>query len=295
MHPQVYFFVFIFGTLIGSFLNVVILRSNTGMPIFAAKERSRCFSCGKKLRAYELVPIFSFLFLRGKCSKCKSKISWQYPLVEFITALIFLSIFIKNEYLLSTSPAQFLILSIFHLVVWSILIVITFYDLKHKIILNGLIYTLIVLTFLGFIFLPILGITPNSFFSSFSSFGLLDFLAGPIFAAFFFSLWFFSKGKWIGLGDAKLVLAVGLLLGFINGLSAIVLAFWIGAAVTVSLLLLGSILRKISSKAIRNSRLSIIAKNLTIKSEIPFAPFIILGTLVSFFRSFDIFGLSNLF
>lgn len=277
------FFVFGLGAIIGSFLNVVILRYNTGMPIFAPKERSRCFSCGKKLRSYELIPVFSFLFLRGKCSRCKSRISWQYPLVEFITGLIFLLIFIKNLDLLFVSPTRFALVTLFHLVVWSIFIVITFYDIKHKIIPNGLVYSLSILTFFGAIFLP----SSSAFYL-----GLGNILAGLVFFLFFFSLWFFSGGRWIGLGDAKLALVVGFLLGPVSGISALVLSFWIGAAVTVSLLLLGFLARKIYSKAIRNNYLSIMAKNLTIKSEIPFAPFIIFGTFLAFFMSIDIFGLS---
>lgn len=274
--------VFIFGTIIGSFLNVVILRYNTGMPIFGARERSRCFSCGKKLAPHELVPIFSFLFLLGRCSRCKSKISWQYPIVEFITGLIFLLVSIKNLPVLVQNDSvnflwQFLAITIFHLVIWSIFIVITFYDLKHKIIPNGLVYSLIFLTLIG------------------SGFVLWNFLAGLIFFTFFFSLWFFSGGRWIGFGDAKLSLAVGFLLGVVHGISALILAFWIGAAVSISMIFLGAIFQKIPSKAIRNSYLLAIAKNLTIKSEIPFAPFIILGTCIVFFMGFDILGLSHIF
>lgn len=280
------FFVFGFGAIIGSFLNVVILRYNTGMQIFAAKERSRCFSCGKKLQAHELVPIFSFLFLRGKCSSCKSKISWQYPLVEFITGFIFLSIFIKNFDLVYISPARFFLITLFHLIIWGIFIVITFYDLKHKIIPNGLVYALIIITFFGAIFLP----SSSAFYL-----GAGNLFAGIVFFTFFFSLWFFSGGRWVGLGDAKLSLAVGFLLGLVNGVSALILAFWVGAAVSISLLFLGTLAQQINEKAVRNNYLSIMAKNLTIKSEIPFAPFIVFGTLIAFFMKIDIFSLSKFF
>ncbi len=78
---------FILGLIIGSFLNVVIYRFNTGKSI--TKGRSICMSCNKNLRWYELIPIFSFLIQSGKCRRCASKISSQYPIVEFITGLTF--------------------------------------------------------------------------------------------------------------------------------------------------------------------------------------------------------------
>ncbi len=84
-------FIFIFGTIIGSFLNVVILRYNTGYSPVAT--RSRCFNCGKILKWYELIPILSFLIQFGRCRNCKSKISIQYPLIELLTGIIFLLIF----------------------------------------------------------------------------------------------------------------------------------------------------------------------------------------------------------
>src|SRR3989338_3931288 len=80
--------VFILGAIVGSFLNVVILRYNTGVSFFSG--RSFCPSCGKKLSWYELVPVVSFFALRRKCAGCDSKISWQYPLVEIATGLLFL-------------------------------------------------------------------------------------------------------------------------------------------------------------------------------------------------------------
>src|SRR5258708_6429084 len=85
-------FVFIFGTVVGSFLNVLILRFNTGKTLGG---RSQCLVCGKTLNGYELVPLFSFIFLGGRCSKCRSKISIQYPLVELASGFIFLFLFFR--------------------------------------------------------------------------------------------------------------------------------------------------------------------------------------------------------
>ena len=77
--PMILAFTFIFGTILGSFLNVVILRHNSGMTTGG---RSMCFSCGKTLHWHELLPVVSYVMLRGKCSQCKSGISLQYPVVE---------------------------------------------------------------------------------------------------------------------------------------------------------------------------------------------------------------------
>lgn len=84
-------FVFLFGVVIGSFLNVLILRIPRGMDF--KKERSHCFSCGHTLAAKDLVPLFSWIFLGGKCRYCKAKISPQYPIIEAINGIMYTLIF----------------------------------------------------------------------------------------------------------------------------------------------------------------------------------------------------------
>ncbi len=276
----IYLFIFILGTIVGSFLNVVALRWNTGLSI--SRGRSRCFSCSKNLAWYELVPLFSFIFLRGRCSGCKSKISWQYPLVEFLTGVIFLAIIYKNFYLLSLSPLYFILSTLLLFSIFSLLMVIAIYDFRHKIIPDTLSYAF---SFFALIYL----------FFRFFSYGtlgqvtLLDFLAGPIFFTPFFLLWFFSKGKWIGLGDGKLALGIGFFLGFINGLSAIAMAFWIGAIFGLIFMGLGKLSKL---KILGSGRLSLFTKNLTMKSEIPFAPFLIFGLVIAFFLVYDVLGIT---
>lgn len=100
-------FFFLFGLIIGSFLNVVIYRYNTGRSV---QGRSGCLSCGKTLSAVELIPLFSFIFQKGKCHGCGSKISWQYPLVEFSTGIAFTLIAFKYFDLLFISPIYFALL-----------------------------------------------------------------------------------------------------------------------------------------------------------------------------------------
>lgn len=271
--------IFVFGTVIGSFLNVVILRYNTGESIVSGK--SACFSCAESLSWHEMFPVLSFFALRGKCGNCKSKISWQYPLVEFFTGLLFLSIYLKFNgfyFLNSNSPHLFSLGNLvsrhfyfYYFAIFSLLVVITVYDLRHKIIPDLLVFSF---AFISLAWLIASEITSHVGLANW------DLAAGPILALPFFLMWFFSGGRWIGLGDAKLALGMGWFLGLISGISAVILGFWIGAAVSLALLLL--------------QKLNLMSKSLTIKSEIPFAPFLILGLLAVFFFGFDAMGLSNL-
>ena len=258
-------FFFLLGLIIGSFLNVVILRYNTGLGISG---RSGCFSCGKKLEWYELIPVVSFIVQKGRCRKCGAVLSLQYPLVELLTGFLFLGIFLKY-YFLSLSYEHFFFTVFFYLVIWSLLVVILVYDLRHKIIPDMLVY--------GFAFLAFVRVLVD-FRAGFS---LAELLAGPILFLPFYLLWHVSQGRWIGLGDGKLALGIGWMLGLGYGLSAIVLGFWIGAIVSLILLGLG--------------RLKLLAIGLTMKSEIPFAPFLILGLALVYFIRIDVVGVHTIF
>lgn len=258
-------FIFILGTLVGSFLNVVILRSGAGF----LTGRSECFSCGKPLTSGELIPIFSFLYLKGRCSKCKSKISWQYPLVEFITGFLFLCVYLSNATLLFVNFNYFVISLFLDLVLSSLFVVIFFYDAKHKIIPDIPAYSIICLSFIKMIFFD---------------FSIFNAISGPILFLFFFSIWFLSRGRAMGFGDAKLALGIGWFLPFFYAVSAIMLSFWIGALYGLSVLLLNKI-----------GSLNLGDKKLTIKSEIPFAPFLIIGAFIGYFFQIDLLGLSLFF
>ncbi len=268
MFLTLYIFIFLFGIIVGSFLNVVALRYNTGMSF--SRGRSQCFSCGKGLSWRELIPVLSYIVLGGKCSKCASKISVQYPLVELVTGALFLATFIHLG--ASASILQSLGALFYYFFIWSILIVISIYDFRHKIIPDGLVFLF------GF---ATLSASLVAFFYGHSN-TLLDILAGPILALPFWFLWAVSRGRWIGLGDAKLALGIGFMLGFVGGVSAVVLAFWIGAGVSIGFI-------------VGQRLLSLSSKNLTMKSEIPFGPFLILGTIIIFFFGFDVMGLSASF
>jgi len=250
---------FVFGTLVGSSLNVVILRYHN-KSFF--RGRSRCFSCSKTLRWPELIPIFSFLFLKGRCRNCRSKISSQYILVEISTGLLFAGAYLKG-FVGIDMP---IVLSIL-----SILVAIFVYDLRHKIIPNGLVYLFIALSFVQMFINP----SPLAFELPM----LMNFLAGPILFIPFGAMWYFSKGTWMGLGDGKLALGIGWYFGINFGVSAIILAFWIGAAISLALLFHSKYMKKKSLFK---------RKKFSMKSEIPFAPFLILGFLVVLYFNFNL-------
>lgn len=270
---------FIFGLIIGSFLNVVICRYNTGKSLGG---KSACMSCENKLRWYELVPLFSFITLRGRCKTCKTKISIQYPLVELITGLIFVSLFLKFS-ALGAAPAGgqgsvssgqdfyfwfnpiFLITYAYYVSMFSLLVVITTYDLKHKIIPDKLSLVFGILAFLGLFFFA-----DYNFYLHMPS--ILEFLSGIFIALPFALFWFLSAGAWMGLGDAKLTLGLGWFLGISRALSALVIAFWSGAIIGLCLIFFG--------------------KGYGMKSEIPFALYLALGAFLAFVFNLQLFPIS---
>ncbi|MFA6392710.1 MAG: prepilin peptidase [Candidatus Paceibacterota bacterium] len=258
MNTLAFIIIFLFGTIIGSFLNVVIFRLNTGKSI--AKGRSICMTCNRDLRWYELVPLFSFLIQRGKCLRCKESISYQYPLVEFITGISFVLIAYHFLPALLFSSSLYLFLVVLYAFLFSLLIVIGVYDVRHKVIPDQLVY---LYTFI-------------SFFSIFLSPSFSHFIAGPIIALPFALIWYLSSGKWMGLGDAKLMLGLGFMLGLPLGVSSLVLAFWIGAVVGLLIMFFSR-------------------SKVNMKTEIPFAPFLIISAFIVFLFNLDIYTLSSLF
>lgn len=224
--------------------------------------RSACMSCRAQLRFYELVPLFSYIFLRGRCRTCCSRISIQYPLVELISGIIFASLFWKFQSWFWTDPRLFLINFIFYSLAFLILLAISTYDIKHKIIPDEMSLALGVISLAGLFLFCTGGVaihTPK----------LTDFLAGVYLFLPFALLSLGSRGAWMGFGDAKLALSLGWLLGVARGLSGVVLAFWIGTIAGV-FLMLGK-------------------KKYGLKSEIPFAPFLAIGAFLAFIFNLNLF------
>lgn len=243
---------FIFGSLIGSFLNVVILRLPFNKSLSG---RSSCPSCGYKLAYYDLVPIFSYLVLGGKCRKCRKTISPRYFFIELATGACFA---LAGLYLLSFPSFDYLSLIRFFVAI-SFFVAIFVIDLEHFIILDKLLI-------LGSVYFVILNFAQDVQNGSLSL-GAHSYLAGGVLAglvacAAFFCLWYFSSGKWMGFGDVKLVFLLGLILGWPEVLVMLLLAFWLGALVSLPLL------------ALRKKQLH---------SALPFGTFLTLASFITMF------------
>ncbi|MEK7085174.1 MAG: prepilin peptidase, partial [Patescibacteria group bacterium] len=229
----------------GSFANVVVMRLNTGMSIGGG--RSKCFSCGRALTWPELVPLISFLVQQGRCRACRSKISLQYPLVELLMGILFALLYLKWR--ADYGAREDIYILAYWCLAGFLLVVLSAYDARHKILPDKLSYAFLTLALAG-----------NFLFIASSAKELVLSLL-PSF--FIFLLWITSRGRWMGLGDAKLMAGGGLFLGWPDALWALLAAFWTGAAFGILLMI-----------AERDGNL---------KREIPFGPFVSAGILIAFF------------
>lgn len=235
------------GLLIGSFLNVCIYRIPKGESI--AFPPSHCFSCGKNLKPLDLVPLFSYIFLRGKCRECKTHISLQYPLIELANGLIYLLLFMHFGLTLDF---------VFYASLGSILIVISIIDYYHKIIpdkLNLMIFVIgIVYTLTRVLVLK----QEND---------LLDSILGFAIGGGIFLLIAIVTNGAMGGGDIKLMGALGVWFGVKGILLVTLLSFVIGAILMIFLLI-----TKIKER----------------KDEVPFGPFICIAAVVTIFYRVEI-------
>jgi len=253
----IYLFIFIFGAIIGSFLNVVILRLRANKNFI--KGSSRCPRCDHVLSWKENIPLLSFVILCGRCKNCQKKIAWQYPVVELATGALFLVsfIFISQHSLFLYSS---IILLLYYFIIISFLIIIFVYDLKYYLILDKIVFPAVAIVFL---FQGLLDMLKNNFSPSLliTHYSLLLFSA-IIISGFFLLQYLISKGKWIGGGDIRLGFLMGLILGWPMCLVGLFLAYLLGLLVGLPLLILGQ--KKMSS-------------------QIPFGTFLTAATLLTMF------------
>jgi leader peptidase (prepilin peptidase) / N-methyltransferase len=310
------FILFFLGLCAGSFLNAFLWRYQTKQSLGG---RSMCPNCKHQIAWYDNMPVLSYLILRGKCRHCKKPISMQYPVVELLTAIAFLLVglfsnpgkilgtwlnvistsslviptavegslkgflgFARNDMLLVLNVLMLSIL----LLVTSTLILIAVYDFKTKEIPNG--FNLAFIT-TSLIYISSFQLLTNSYQLLIFLNNLLPYLLSGIVAfLFFYTFVYFSKETWMGGGDAKLAFGMGILLGPWNTLIAIIIASWSGAVYGLTMIGLARIKnqevqksREVLDSARTIKNLAPKTSHLSSSHEVPFGPFLALGTIIS--------------
>lgn len=245
-------FLFILGIFVGSFLNVLVDRLYRGEQFW--KGHSYCEKCKKTLAWYDLVPLISFISLKGKCRYCHTSLSWYYFAVELVTGILFaltfaLTIQQFSNLAIIPSPIYTLYAIPYGLFIVSCFIVIFFSDLKYQIIPDQIVFLGILISLFYLIFHP-------------SSF-IISLLSAVCACLFFLIIFLVTKGKGMGFGDVKLAFWLGLILGFPKIVVGLYLAFVIGAVVAIILVFL-------KKKKLHGGTIS-------------FGPFMVIGAYISIF------------
>ncbi|MBI5754668.1 prepilin peptidase [Candidatus Peregrinibacteria bacterium] len=256
--------IFILGISLGSFLSVVIPRLKYNKKGII-KGRSECPKCKTRLSASELIPLVSFLLLMGKCKNCKKPISWIYPTIELVTGIIFLIFFWKwypHDLVNGKELSMNLLWLALELVYALVLIATFFYDLLYMEIPDKILIPAILLALTA----TVLPGSPH----------LIDALLGAMIPLAFFGLQIaVSGGRWMGGGDLRIGAFMGLILGWKLVILALMISYITGSIISVAL---------------------IARKKGGLKTQIPFAPFLVTGTFLSMLEGEKIlewyFGLS---
>jgi len=240
MNYFIYLIVGGLGLIIGSFLNCVIYRLHIKKSFL--RGRSFCPHCRHQLAWYDNLPLLSFVLLKGRCRYCQRRISWQYPLVEAITAVLFLLVYgvtfgysqISSELILNIHLVDWLLL----LRNWfftSVLIIIFIYDLKYYLILDKVVLPAIALSLLINLLIVILQPAPLPWWSFLFNY----LLAALIVGGFFLIQFIVSHGRWIGGGDIRLGVLMGVMLGWPQAILALSIAYIVGSVVGLILIAVG--------------------------------------------------------
>ena len=266
-----YLFTFFLGSAVGSFVGVIVDRVMGNEAIW--KGRSHCDHCRHKLHWNDLIPVFSYFMLKGKCRYCHEKLSLFYPIIEIVTgvtyAVVAFALFGGAWYFIGN--LNYLLLLLFYYALIGSLIAILFTDMKFGIIPFKVVLFAVVITLAWYLLIPSL------YFSSLElqmlglQTNLLNAIASGLgVALFFFSLFFFTKGRGMGFGDVVYAFLMGFILGFPKVLLALYLAFITGAI--IALFLVASKKKKFKG------------------GTIPFGPFLVFGTIVSMLWGNTIIG-----
>jgi len=252
---------FILGTIVGSFVNVVIYRTVEGEDW--VRGRSRCDRCRKTIKWYDNIPLFSYLFLQGKCRYCQKTISIQHPVIELITGLLFVWWYaIGFTFFRLVAAPLTIIQPMFWLIVGILLLIIFMSDWLYQVIPDYANYGLGVLAILYRLYLSLSGAMRWQDF-------WLALLTGIVMFLILFTIWAVTRGRGMGFGDVKFAFVMGVLLGWPRAGVALFLAFMLGAIVGIVLLLF---------------------KVIKPRQRIAFGPFLILGTAISLIWGTGIWG-----
>lgn len=238
------------GLCLGSFVNAFVWRLHEGRDV--VRERSECTSCHHILAWYDLIPVISWLWLRGKCRYCRAKIAWQYPLVELATAVVFVVSYVQWPF--GSDPASLVMLGLWLLMVVGLMTLIV-YDARWYLLPDVVVLPLAAI---GLVF----GLIHYSALMQlgFAQVGL-ELLYGMLSVGGIYGLLYaVSRGRWVGFGDVKLGVVMGLVLGWQLGLLSIFIANLVGLIMIIP---------------------SLLTKRLSTRSHIPFGPFLIVGLIVA--------------
>jgi leader peptidase (prepilin peptidase) / N-methyltransferase len=246
---------FILGLMIGSFLNVLVYRLRVAEDLMFS--RSRCPHCKKTIVWYDNIPLLSFILLKFKCRNCRKKISWQYPVVELFTGILFAAI--GARYFIISDFSSWAV-TLYFLGAAGFLAAIFVYDWLYMEIPEILIWPAVAWSLF---FNLVIDWNQKSFagdiLSAHTYSGILAALSA---FAFFLLLSALSHERWMGMGDSYLAIFLGLILGWPGILLALFLSFFIGSVYGI---------------------IMIVLKRKKMKSQVPFAPFMVLGALVALF------------
>lgn len=276
-------FLFLLGLILGSLINVVVYRREKNKSFVSG--RSYCPKCKKQINWYDNIPIVSFILLKRHCRYCGKKISWQYPIVELSLGILvvwffyvrFLSNFITLVGIENWTIENWLLIItqlLFSLLIVGVLASIFVYDLKHfvipdKFVLFGSVIAIAYALFIDFYFGFFIQTIKFGQFYFLSSATLRGMVGALVAGGFFFWLVWISKEKWMGWGDVKFAILMGLLLGFPVILIGLFIAYLLGATIGITLMILGK--KKM-------------------QSEIPFGPFLCAGTFLGMIYGEKIIG-----